>query len=145
MLHRLALTAFAILSPALLAGCAGQSSSTNANALTPDQLALMERHLSGKEAGAPVTCISTSSADDIIRVSDNILLYRVSGNLVYKNELRGGCPGLARDTDIIVSRSIGTGPCRGDIISLVDRTSGMHGASCALGDFVPYRTPSNRS
>lgn len=145
MSRHLVMSAITIAAPVLLAGCAGGSTSTNADALTPDQLALMERHLGGKTAGAPVSCITSSSADNLVRVSDNILLYRVSGNLVYKNELRGGCPGLARDTDMIVSRTTGPGPCRGDIITLVDRTSGMRGASCSLGDFVPYRAERDRS
>ena len=145
MTRRLTLSAIAIAAPVLLAGCAGQSTSANADALSPQQMALMERHLGGKTPGQPVSCIMSNAADNIVRVSDNVLLYRVSGNLVYKNELRGGCPGLARDTDMIVSRTTGPGPCRGDIITLVDRTSGMRGASCSLGDFVPYRAERNRS
>lgn len=127
--------------PFALAACAASSVRANADALTPEQMALMERHLGGKVAGAAVSCIPGHNAANSIRVSDNVLLYRVSGNLVYKNELNGGCPGLARDTDIMVSRQYGSGPCRGDIIHLVDRTSGIGGASCVLGDFVPYRTP----
>ncbi|MDP4871901.1 MAG: hypothetical protein NWQ92_00615, partial [Sphingorhabdus sp.] len=93
----------------------------------------------GKVAGKPVTCISDFNADNMIRVSDNILLYRVSGRLVYKNNLRSPCPGLARDSDIVVSEQFGSQKCRGDILRLVDRTSGMTGGICSLGDFVPYR------
>mgnify|MGYP000940606959 CR=1 FL=1 len=70
---------------------------------------------------------------------DNIVLYRVSGRLVYKNVLRSPCPGLARDSDIVVSEQFGSQKCRGDILRLVDRTSGMTGGICSLGDFVPYR------
>ena len=139
MSRRLALASLALAAPIMLNACAASSVQANADALTPDQMALMERHLGGKVAGRAVSCIPSHAADSI-RVSDNILLYRVSGNLVYKNELRGGCPGLARDNDIIVSRQFGSGPCRGDIIHLVDRTSGLTGASCVLGEFVPYRT-----
>ncbi|WP_343042876.1 DUF6491 family protein [Sphingomonas lacunae] len=132
--------ALVISSAALLGACA-PIARTNAEALTPDQLALLDRNLSGKVAGEPVSCINNLSADQTIRVSDNILLYRVSGRLVYKNELRGGCPGLARDNDVIVSEVRGSGPCRGDIIHLVDRTTGIRGPSCVLGDFTPYRAP----
>lgn len=138
---RVAALALTAALPFALAACAASSVRANADALTPEQMALMEHHLGGKVAGAAVSCIPGHNAANSIRVSDNVLLYRVSGNLVYKNELRGGCPGLARDTDIIVSRQYGSGPCRGDIIHLVDRTSGIGGASCVLGDFVPYRTP----
>ena len=141
MTHPYLTAAAALCAPLLLGACAAASTSANADALTPDQLALLDRHLGGKVAGEPIACLSGRQADETIRVSDNILLYRVSGNLVYKNELRGSCPGLARDNDIIVSTINGSGPCRGDIIRLVDRTSGISGPSCVLGEFVPYRTP----
>lgn len=140
MTRHLATIAIAALAPALLSACAAPQRQANAEALNPEQLALLERNLGGKVAGRPVSCIPSRSADQTIRVSDDILLYRVSGNLVYRNELRGSCPGLARDDDIIVSRTSGTGPCRGDIIHLVDRTSGLRGPSCVLGEFTPYRT-----
>lgn len=126
---------------AALAGCAAGQRSADADALTPDQLAILDRELGGKVAGEPVACLPARRADQTIRVSDNILLYRASGRLVYKNELRSSCPGLARDQDIIVSNTTGSGPCRGDIIRLVDRVSGITGSSCSLGDFTPYRTP----
>ena len=143
MAKYLAKSLVAGLGLALLAGCAGGNVNQQAQALTPEQMALMERNLGGKVAGNAVSCISTDNASQTIRVSDNILLYRVGGNLVYKNELRGTCPGLARDSDIIVSRTTGMGPCRGDIITLVDRTSGIPGPSCVLGEFVPYRRAAN--
>lgn len=132
----------AALAPIALSACAAGQRSADAEALTPDQLALLDRHLGGKVAGEPVSCIpGTSGSADTIRVSDSVLLYRVSGRLVYKNDLRSSCPGLARDNDVIVTRTSGTGPCRGDIIRLVDRSSGIGGPSCSLGSFTPYRTP----
>ncbi len=124
-----------------LSACAQSAGTAEAAPLTPRQLALLEDSLGGKTAGAPVSCITNASSPTTIRVSDDILLYRVSGNLVYKNELRGRCPGLARDDDVIVSEVRGSGPCRGDIIRLVDRTSGINGPSCVLGEFTPYRRP----
>lgn len=132
----------AALAPIALTACAAGQQSTEAEALTPRQLAVLDRELGGKVAGEPVSCIPGRTADQTIRVSDDILLYRVSGRLVYKNDLRSSCPGLARDNDVIVTRIYGNGPCRGDIIRLVDRSSGISGASCSLGDFTPYRTPS---
>ncbi len=141
MNRHLAPAALAIVASAALTACAAPARQANAEALNPEQLALLERNLGGKVAGRPVSCIPSRTADQTIRVSDDILLYRVSGNLVYRNELRGSCPGLARDDDIIVSRTSGIGPCRGDIIHLVDRTSGLAGPSCVLGEFTPYRTP----
>lgn len=142
MTRMLTITFSVAIAPLALAACAaGPTRTANADALTPEQMAVLERNLGGKVAGQPVSCIPGGNRNETIRVSDDILLYRVSGNLVYRNELRGSCPGLSRDDDVIVSRVYGSGPCRGDIIHLVDRSSGISGPSCVLGDFVPYRTP----
>jgi hypothetical protein len=128
------LTAFTL---PLVASC-GQVDSTP-KPLTEKQTALLAKELDGKIAGKPVSCISDFLGTNVIRVSDDILLYRVSGNLVYKNDLRSSCPGLARDDDIIVSEQFSSQKCRGDLLRLVDRTSGISGPVCSLGDFVPYR------
>ncbi|HEV7233640.1 MAG TPA: DUF6491 family protein [Sphingorhabdus sp.] len=127
--------------PLALASC-GEMDSTPAP-LTEKQTALLAKELDGKVAGNPQNCISTFNADNTIRVSDDILLYRVSGNLVYKNNLRSSCPGLARDNDIIVTEQFGSQKCRGDLVRLVDRTSGIPGPVCSLGEFVPYRKDSS--
>jgi hypothetical protein len=100
---------------------------------------LLEKELSGKVAGTPVKCIMDNRGDNVIRVSDDILLYRVSGRLVYQNKLRSTCPGLARDNDVIVSEKFGSQQCSGDIIRLVDRVGGIPGPVCVLGEFTPYR------
>jgi hypothetical protein len=137
------LATFTLSAAALALGsCAASGSQANADALTPEQLALLEENLGGKEAGEPVRCLPASAAGlQTIRVSDNILLYRQSGRVVYRNDLRGGCPGLSRDDDILVFRVHGSTACRGDIFTLVDRTSGIRGGACVLGDFTPYRAP----
>ena len=141
MSRRLAAMALIAIAPVALSACAASTvREASADALTPDQMLLLDRNLGGKVAGRTVSCISSRTANQTIRVSDDILLYRVSGNLVYRNDLRSSCPGLARDDDIMVSNIRGSGPCRGDIIRLVDRASGITGASCVLGEFTPYRT-----
>ena len=126
-----------ILPLTVVAAC-GQVDRTPAP-LTEKQSAVLMKEIGGKVAGKPLTCISDFNTANMIRVSDNILLYRVSGRLVYKNNLRSPCPGLARDSDIVVSEQFGSQKCRGDILRLVDRNSGMTGGVCSLGDFVPYR------
>jgi len=130
------LVAFAL--PLTLVAACGKVDSTP-KPLTEKQSAVLMKELKGKVAGKPVKCISDLNTTNTIRVSDNILLYRVSGRLVYQNNLRSACSGLARDDDIIVSEQFGSQKCNGDIIRLVDRTTGMTGGVCSLGDFVPYR------
>jgi hypothetical protein len=127
---------------ATVAGCApAGTAEPRAAALTPKQAEVLEKQLGGKIAGEPISCLNSNSRNyQTIRVSDDILLYRASGKLVYRNNLSGGCPGLERDDDIMVVRSYGTGTCKGDIFHLVDRTSGMRGPSCSFGEFIPYRS-----
>jgi hypothetical protein len=136
-MHILKLAFFAF--PLTLVAACGQVDSTP-KPLIEKQSAMLMKELNGKVAGTPVNCISDFNATNTIRVSDNILLYRVSGRLVYQNTLRSACSGLARDNDIIVSEQFGSQKCKGDIIRLVDRTSGMSGGVCSLGEFVPYRS-----
>lgn len=129
-----------LIAPAiLLAGC-GEVDSTP-KALTEKQAKVLDKQLAGKVAEAPVDCINNDHATNLVRVSDDILLYRTSGRLVYKNQLKGSCPGLARDSDIVVTETFGSKYCKGDLVRLVDRTSGIPGPTCLLGEFTPYRKP----
>lgn len=125
----------------VLAACGEMDSKPHP--LTEKQSARLAKELDGKTAGKPVNCISDLNSADVIRISDDILLYRISGNLVYRNNLRYACHGLARDNDILVSEQFGGQKCRGDVLKLVDRTSGIAGPVCSLGDFTPYRKDRN--
>ncbi len=126
----------------LLCGCTVTNADSTPIALTEKQSNLLQKQISGKVAGEPVSCISNFQSDDIIRVSDDMLLYKISGRLVYQNRLKSPCPGLASDRDIMVTERFGNQQCRGDIIKLEDRIGGIPGPFCILGDFVPYRKAS---
>jgi hypothetical protein len=108
--------------------------------LTEKQTQALEKDLAGKVAGEKVSCISQSGGNDMHVISDDVLLYRISRNLVYKNELLGRCAGLSRGDTLVVELH-GSQYCRGDLARVVDLTTGMLGGGCALGDFIPYRTP----
>jgi hypothetical protein len=140
MMHTMILPAILVGSLAL-SGCAVSGPEDAPLPLTEKQAELLDRQLTGKVAGEATSCISHSPQANVIRVSDELLLYRVSGRLVYQNRLRSPCPGLARDDDVMVSRQWGSQQCRGDTFQLVDRVGGIPGPTCVLGDFVPYRTP----
>ncbi|WP_432767984.1 MAG: hypothetical protein HEQ22_11175 [Sphingopyxis sp.] len=136
------LTAAAVLAVPLLASCApAGAGAAGAAPLSPKQAETLDKQLGGKVAGAPVRCLSSVRTISTIRVSDDILLYRANGNLVYRNDLKGSCPGLARDSDIMVVRQFGASTCEGDFFHLVDRSSGIRGPTCVFGEFVPYRKP----
>jgi hypothetical protein len=136
---RIATLIFVFAAGASLASCAQTDAESTPKPLTEKQSKLLSKELDGKVAGKPVSCIADYNADNIIRVSDDLLLFRESGRLVYQNRLRYPCPGLARDNDVLVMEQFGSQKCRGDLIKLVDRTSGIQGPTCSLGEFVPYR------
>ena len=134
--------ALTIFAAPLIASCApGGTAGPGAAALSPKQAETLDKQLAGKVPGEPTRCMPNYRTADTIRVSDNILLYRSGRNLVYRNDLKGSCPGLARDSDIMVVRQFGSSTCEGDFFYLVDRTSGIRGPTCVFGSFVPYRKP----
>ena len=134
-----AIIALALSTFALLTACADGEAQTSPVPLTDKQAKLLDKQMAGKTPGEALRCISHSPQANIVRVSDDLLIYTVSGRLVYQNRLQSPCPGLARDNDIIVSELFGSQQCRGDLLRLVDRIGGIPGPVCILGDFVPYR------
>ena len=129
---------FALTASIALAGCAYGDADTAPAPIRDKEAKILAKELKGKVAGEPRNCINSRGVD-AIRISDDMLLYRESGRLVYQNKLRGPCPGLTRGDDIMVTESFSGQLCRGDLIRLVDRTSGIQGPVCSLGEFVPYR------
>jgi hypothetical protein len=123
--------------PLLLAGCTGSYAPTP---LTDKQAATLDKALTGKVAGDKVSCINREPQTNLTVISNNVLLYRVSKKLVYKNELIGSCNGLTAG-DIMIVRSFGSQLCRGDFTTTASPMTGMTSGACALGDFIPYRAP----
>ena len=95
--------------------------------------------LGGRIVGPPQSCLSSRRAGDMHVVDDYTILYR-DGATVWRNDPPGGCNGLGRPGSAMVSHTIGPQLCRGDIVNIVDTSSGFNSGSCVLGDFVPFRT-----
>lgn len=134
-------TLMAVAAPLLTSCAPSDAGVSRAAALSPKQMKTLDKQLADKVVGEAIQCLSNFRNTDSIRVSDTILLYRSGGNLVYRNDLKSSCPGLARDSDIMVVRQFGSQTCSGDFFHLVDRSSGTRGPTCVFGDFVPYRKP----
>lgn len=111
--------------------------------LTEKQTMALEKELAGLVPGEKQSCISRFPQADMRAISDEVLLYRVSSRLIYKNELIGSCNGISRG-DILVTKSFGSQLCRGDIAHVLSPTSRMLTGACALGDFIPYRKPEKK-
>ncbi|CAN5313737.1 hypothetical protein BH10PSE13_BH10PSE13_14470 [soil metagenome] len=109
-------------------------------ALSERQAKELAKALDGKAPGEPVTCVSRMLSTDGLRaVTDDLLLYRVNRNLTYRNDLSGSCSGISRGSTLVL-KPTNDQYCRGDIAYAIDLSTGMRGASCVLGSFVPYRT-----
>ena len=103
--------------------------------------ATYDKMLAGKTAGRPAKCLPLQRSNDMVVIDDDTILYR-NGRTTYVNKPLGSCSLLSRGSYALVTRSIGSQLCRGDIANVVDVSSGTTVGSCALGDFVPYKPTS---
>lgn len=99
--------------------------------------------LAGKVAGLPQRCISRFARNEQQVIDRYTILYRNGADLLYRNDPQGGCGGLDRNRTLVVT-SINGDLCEGDIIRVVEPTSGALVGSCAFSDFIPYTTRGSR-
>jgi hypothetical protein len=119
--------------------CAPLTTNPAPQPLTTKQSQSLSKALEGRQAGQPTNCVSRNSSVSFTRISDDIILYKPYGNIVYQNKLPFTCRGLGRDDDIMVFDAYGSSYCKGDTIRLVDRNNGFQGNICRLGAFVPFK------
>jgi len=129
----------AILALAGIAGCA-MAANDRPPRLSERQAKELATALKDKVPGKPVSCVSrVLGSDGLHAVSDEILIYKVNRDLVYRNDLSGSCNGISTGNTMVLKPTVDQ-YCRGDIVHSVDLKTGMHVGSCGLGSFVPYRT-----
>jgi hypothetical protein len=129
--------------PAILAATAALAGCTAAPAQnqvrSPEAQRTLDRYLTGKTAGAARDCLPRYSADDMVTVDDNTLLFRDGSRRVWLTTMAGGCYGLGRGTTALITRQFGTDQlCRGEIAQVIDTSTRNIVGSCSFGDFVPY-------
>jgi hypothetical protein len=97
--------------------------------------------LEGRVAGPPQRCISNFPTTEVRVIDDWTILYQ-DGSTIYVQNPPGGCRGIASGTRTLVARQVGTSQmCEGDINEAVDLRSGVGGAPCVFGPFIPYTKP----
>jgi hypothetical protein len=97
----------------------------------------------GLTPGEPVDCLPiTRTQNYSVKGYDDVLVYRVSSKLKYRNDAGPGCSGVGRNDDVLVTVSPTGRLCRGDMARTVGRGSRINTGGCALGAFVPYRAAS---
>lgn len=102
----------------------------------------LAKMLEGREAGPPVSCISTLQARDA-RIIDKTAIVYDTGRVIYVN--RPANPGSLDSDDIMVTRQWGSQLCRMDTVQMRDRTSFFYSGFVGLDNFVPYRKVASRN
>jgi hypothetical protein len=125
-----------LLTAAALAGCTTQPPTANR---TAEAQATFAQLTAGKVPGQPVSCLPTYLSNDMVTIDDSTVVFK-QGGTVYVNHLLGECNGLKSGFYTLVTRSHGSGMCRGDISHVQDIRTGTMVGTCAIGDFVPYKT-----
>jgi hypothetical protein len=95
--------------------------------------------IAGRVPGPAKSCVSSQSGSSLHAIDSATLGYG-SGSTIYVNRLGGSCPGL-HDLSTIIIEAHGSEYCRGDHFRANEPGSIIPGASCNLGDWVPYRRP----
>ncbi|MBO9712391.1 hypothetical protein [Sphingomonas sp.] len=88
--------------------------------------------------GKPVSCIIGRQIRQTYVRSDNVIDFEMRGGQVYRNELPGGCPGLASEKRFLHKSSIDE-YCSVDTITVLHSPPMIEGATCGLGEFQPVK------
>lgn len=99
--------------------------------------AALDRELAGLTPGRPLSCIEQTRVRNSRGFGDTIV-YQGPGRTRYVNHTSGGCEQYSNNDAFIVTRTPSTSLCRGDIATVVDRSSRQQVGACSFGDFVPY-------
>jgi hypothetical protein len=126
---------FAIPAAMLLAAPAMSGTTTE---LTEKQQTQLHQRLEGRTAGEARTCINRHDQREMTVISDDILIFSSGRNArtIYVNKPYGGCPDA--DRNILSYSRPSSSLCKGEIVNLIDNSSGMSMGSCAFGEFVAY-------
>lgn len=92
--------------------------------------------LRGQVMGEPVSCVSEPRLKGHSVYGKNTILWRAAGDKFYRMDLSPNC--RLRDDYALVHETTQLNLCRGDIIRIVDTTTGTEWGSCALTEFVPF-------
>ncbi len=84
--------------------------------------------------GETVNCVSMRSTD-IKAIDENRLLFKVGVNDYYLNETRSACNDVDSNFTRIDVELFGSRLCSGEVLRIVDQSSGIYQGACSLGVF----------
>lgn len=123
-----------LLAAAALSSCATQPPAPTRTAEAQAEFAKLT---ADRVPGTPMSCLPSYRAGNMVPIDDSTVVFK-DGSRVYVNHLIGECANLKNGFYTLVTRSNGSGLCRGDIATVQDVSTGMTAGSCAIGDWVPY-------
>ena len=104
---------------------------------TAEAQAEFQKLTADRVPGRPMSCLPSYRAGNMVPIDDSTVVFK-DGGRVYVNHLIGSCSNLKNGFYTLVTRSNGSGLCRGDIAHVADVSTGIIAGSCAIGDWVPY-------
>jgi hypothetical protein len=116
----------------------GFSATADARKLSPEQK--LDKVLAGRVAGEPSDCIYLPTVRST-RIIDRTAIVYDAGKVLWVNRPASGAATLD-DSDVLVTRTHNSRLCSIDVVRLHDRTHHMQTGFVGLGEFVPYRKPS---
>ncbi len=105
--------------------------------VTPPGSSLAEE-TAGRVAGPAQSCINSHQGVNL-RVIDSQTLAFNDGPTIWVTHLGAPCPGIATLSTLIVQPELGGQYCRGDHVRGLEQGAIIPGATCFIGDWVPYR------
>lgn len=99
--------------------------------------AALDRELVGLTPDRPRACVDQTRVRSSRGFGDTIV-YDGFGRERYVTRTSGGCENYSRNLGFIVTRTPSTSLCRGDIATVVDRTTRQQIGACSFGNFVRY-------
>ncbi|HLO20995.1 MAG TPA: hypothetical protein VK192_10955 [Sphingomicrobium sp.] len=94
----------------------------------------------GRVAGPAQSCINSHQGVNL-RVVDSQTLAFNDGPTIWITHLGAPCPGIQTLSTLIVQPELGGQYCRGDHVRGLEQGAIIPGATCFIGNWVPYRKP----
>jgi len=104
----------------------------------PDGSAAFAQEIAGRVSGPPQSCINSHQSANLRVVNSQTLAYD-DGPTIWVTRLGAQCPGVQTLSTIIVEPKLGGEYCRGDHVRGLEQGAIIPGATCFIGDWVPYR------
>lgn len=130
-----AITGLALLAAGPVLADEGNSDQAEVKEMSKGEQRLAKM-LEGREAGAPLDCITTHPSNSMVTIADTAYVYG-RGNVIYVQRTEDP-EGIDRNDVLVTRRHNGTRLCRLDIASTVDRHAGFFTGNVRFAQFVPY-------